>query len=165
MRYVFKRFAEAFEIIIRPRQYMRLDDDSLRSLTELIEYDVGNERHEDVSIEDIRILAADVLRFGMRYQWTAIENLQFWRRLTPREKDIAACVCKGYTNQQIVQTLMISLGTVKTHVRHVLEKFEVKSKMELRRVLKEWDFSDWEYESDLAEGDAFVEDGLFQDLG
>jgi len=154
MRYVFKRFAEAFEIIIRPCQYVRLDDDALRTLMELIEYDVGNERHRDVSTEDIRILAADVLRFGMRYQWTAIENMQSWRQLTPREKDVAACVCKGYTNQQMVQILMISLGTVKTHIRHLLEKFEVKSKAELRRVLKDWDFSDWEYESDLTEGDA-----------
>ena len=164
MRYVFKRFAEAFEIIIRPRQYMRLDDDSLRVLEELIEYDVGNENHGDVNTEEIRILAADVLRFGMQYQWTAIENMQSWRQLTPREKDIAACMCKGLTNQQIVQTLSISLGTVKTHIRHVLEKFKLKSKVELRRVLRDWDFSDWEYESDFMEENSLTEDGILQDL-
>ena len=64
--------------------------------------------------------------------------------LTPREQDVAALACLGYTNRQIAARLGISPDTVKTHVRNLLHKFELHSKDELRSLLQDWDFSAWE---------------------
>ena len=55
--------------------------------------------------------------------------------LTPREQEVAWLTARGHTNQQIAETLVISPETVKTHVRHVLEKFRVRSKVDLRLLL------------------------------
>jgi DNA-binding NarL/FixJ family response regulator len=42
--------------------------------------------------------------------------------LTRREQEVAALVAAGMRNQQIADTLSISLGTAKDHVHAVLEK-------------------------------------------
>lgn len=55
--------------------------------------------------------------------------------LTPRELEVAQLISVGYTNRQIAQTLVISLLTVKTHVRRSLEKLGLHSKAELRVLL------------------------------
>jgi DNA-binding NarL/FixJ family response regulator len=33
--------------------------------------------------------------------------------------------------------------TVKTHVRNILHKFELRNKKQLRRALDDWDFHNW----------------------
>ena len=42
--------------------------------------------------------------------------------LTRRERDVAQLVGQGYSNKEIARDLCLSLGTVKHHVHHVLEK-------------------------------------------
>jgi DNA-binding CsgD family transcriptional regulator len=67
-----------------------------------------------------------------------------WSHLTPREQEITALVVRGYTNNEIGYKLVISPETVKTHISHVLAKFELRSKSELRALLAAWDFSAWD---------------------
>ena len=67
-----------------------------------------------------------------------------WDQLTPRQQEVAALICLGYTNQQIASQLSISPETVKSHIRAVLKRFKVRSKVQLRRDLSHWDFSAWE---------------------
>jgi DNA-binding NarL/FixJ family response regulator len=146
MRYVFKRLAEAFEILIQPERYLRLDDDLTRALQDLV-VDSRVSRWRSIEAGDsisARKIAMDVIRFGMEYQWASEENARAWDDLTPREQDVAALVCLGYTNQQIAQKLVIAPNTVKTHIRHVLRKFQLHGKLELKGVLRGWDFSGWE---------------------
>ena len=146
MRYVFRRFAEAFEFLVQPDRYLRLDDDLVRALHELVvESRVGRWKsmEEDQQIS-ARKTAMEVIQFGMEYQWASEENARSWEDLTPREQDVAALVCLGYTNQEIAQKLVIATSTVKTHVRHVLRKFQLHGKLELKGVLRGWDFSGWE---------------------
>jgi DNA-binding CsgD family transcriptional regulator len=140
MRYVFKRFAEAFEVIVRPRQYVRLDDNLARALRDMVRADGGN----GLEIMNVRRIAVDMIYYGLRYQWTNRENILAWEQLTAREKEVAACVCLGYSNRQISRRLVIAPSTVKTHVRNVLRKFRLNGKLELKGVLKDWDFSEWE---------------------
>jgi len=66
-----------------------------------------------------------------------------WDALSPREKQVAALVCVGLTGRQIAARLVVSPETVKTHVRHILRKFNLSSRRELCRVLAEWDFRPW----------------------
>jgi len=47
----------------------------------------------------------------------------------------------GLTNRQIAAALVISPETVKTHLRHTLEKFELRSKADLRLLLRDLDSS------------------------
>ena len=88
-------------------------------------------------------LIPDLLAAGLN-QYRSVEKLwPRWESLSPRERDIAALTCLGYTNRQISARLSLSPETIKTHVRNVLLKFDVKSKAELRHILADWDFSGW----------------------
>lgn len=106
----------------------------VQALQELAERD-------DATEEEV---AADLLEYALSKRQQADDNLLRWRKLSPRERDIAALTCLGCTNRQIAARLYISPETVKTHMRNLLRKFNAHSKAELRRLLSDWDFSDWE---------------------
>lgn len=48
--------------------------------------------------------------------------------LTDRELDVLQCVAQGQTNPQIARTLLISMGTVKTHIQHIIAKLGVSDR-------------------------------------
>ena len=90
-------------------------------------------------------MAADLLTLGMVKQQENVEYLACWEALTPREQEITALICLGYKNQEIADRLVISIETVKTHVRHIMQKFRLDNRREMQRVLAHWDFSSWEH--------------------
>jgi DNA-binding CsgD family transcriptional regulator len=51
--------------------------------------------------------------------------------LTPRQKDIANLIGKGFTNMEIARKLSVSINTVKNHKRLLFKKAKVKNSMEL----------------------------------
>jgi DNA-binding NarL/FixJ family response regulator len=51
-------------------------------------------------------------------------------RLTPREMEVLQHVAQGMNNREIAKTLFISENTVKNHVRNILEKLHLHSRME-----------------------------------
>ena len=50
--------------------------------------------------------------------------------LTEREYEILALISQGLSNQQIADRLVITVGTVKGHVTHVLDKLNAQSRTE-----------------------------------
>ncbi|HEX6896845.1 MAG TPA: response regulator transcription factor [Bryobacteraceae bacterium] len=52
-------------------------------------------------------------------------------RLTPREKQIVALICRGLRNKQIAESLHITPGTVKVHLMHIFEKTGLKDRVAL----------------------------------
>ncbi len=66
-----------------------------------------------------------------------------WQALSRREKQVAALICYGLTSRQIAGQLVLSTETVKTHVGHILKKFNLRSRQDLRNQLSGWDFSRW----------------------
>ncbi|MGD2158667.1 MAG: response regulator transcription factor [Anaerolineales bacterium] len=50
--------------------------------------------------------------------------------LTQREMEVLECLSDGMTTAEIAEALVISENTVKTHVRHVLEKFGASNRAE-----------------------------------
>jgi DNA-binding NarL/FixJ family response regulator len=51
-------------------------------------------------------------------------------RLTDREMEVLNLVAKGLSNREIAKELFISQNTVKNHVRNILEKLHLHSRME-----------------------------------
>ncbi len=51
--------------------------------------------------------------------------------LTPREKDILRLIAEGLSNKMIGRNLDISDGTVKVHVKHLLKKLNLRSRVEV----------------------------------
>jgi DNA-binding NarL/FixJ family response regulator len=45
--------------------------------------------------------------------------------LTPREVEVLRLLSQGQTNPQIAQNLLVSRGTVKIHVQHIISKLGV----------------------------------------
>ncbi len=51
-------------------------------------------------------------------------------KLTPREKDIIACLARGESNKTIARTLDLAESTVKIHVQNVLKKLKLSSRVQ-----------------------------------
>lgn len=54
--------------------------------------------------------------------------------LTRREQEVLDLICDGRTNQEIADSLIIELGTVKNHVHNILKKLNVTSRREAAMV-------------------------------
>lgn len=52
------------------------------------------------------------------------------QQLTPRECDILKLIAQGLPNEMIARKLMITESTVKVHVKHLLKKMKLKSRVE-----------------------------------
>ncbi len=49
--------------------------------------------------------------------------------LTPREQDVLRLLAKGHANSEIARDLVVSHATVKTHVRNVLAKLDLRDRV------------------------------------
>ena len=50
--------------------------------------------------------------------------------LTDRERDVLLLVARGLNNQEVATTLFLSVTTVKTHIAHMLDKLEVRDRVQ-----------------------------------
>jgi two-component system, NarL family, nitrate/nitrite response regulator NarL len=50
--------------------------------------------------------------------------------LTPREEEILRLIAKGYSNKLVARDLELTVGTVKVHVKHLLKKLGLKTRVE-----------------------------------
>ena len=58
-------------------------------------------------------------------------NIESLDSLTKREEEVLQMLLQGASNRKIAKELFISESTVKTHVRNILSKFNVSSRVEL----------------------------------
>ncbi|MBI5964084.1 MAG: helix-turn-helix transcriptional regulator [Chloroflexi bacterium] len=120
-----------------PRTYHLNVSDSLQVTLSTLASDEGRPESE---------LIPELLNAGLN-QYTSNERLwKKWETLSPREKDVAALVCLGYTNREIGARLNISSETVKDRLERALKKFNLTKRTELRTLLSIWDFSEWEHQ-------------------
>ena len=58
--------------------------------------------------------------------------------LTRREKETAALLVEGLTNEKIAEHLVISIATAKSYVTNIYRKFNVKSRAEfMAKIIKD----------------------------
>ncbi|HRX72427.1 MAG TPA: two-component system response regulator NarL [Candidatus Competibacteraceae bacterium] len=74
--------------------------------------------------ERVAGILADALRHET--QSKAMDSV----RLTEREREILTLIAVGYSNKLIAQRLKITEGTVKVHVKHLLQKLQLNSRVE-----------------------------------
>jgi DNA-binding NarL/FixJ family response regulator len=48
--------------------------------------------------------------------------------LSPREKEVLRALARGYRNKEIAAALGVSVGTIKTHLRHIFRKIRVNDR-------------------------------------
>jgi two-component system, NarL family, nitrate/nitrite response regulator NarL len=60
----------------------------------------------------------------------AAEKVDIFKQLTAREKEILEFLTQGLSNKAIARSLDISHDTVKLHVRHILSKLNLTSRVE-----------------------------------
>jgi DNA-binding NarL/FixJ family response regulator len=72
--------------------------------------------------------AADA--YNRQHNWSAPARLPAKTSLSRRESQILSLVAAGQPNSEIAEGLGLSVETVKTHVRHIMEKMAVSSRTE-----------------------------------
>lgn len=73
---------------------------------------------------------ASLLQAAARVRASEAETEAVRGRLTPRELEVLELVTRGMSNDDIARELTISLLTAQTHVRNILSKLKVHSKLE-----------------------------------
>jgi two-component system nitrate/nitrite response regulator NarL len=51
--------------------------------------------------------------------------------LSPREQEVARLLARGLTNKQIAADLVLTPGTVRSHVEHILDKLDLRSRAQV----------------------------------
>ena len=97
-------------------------------------------QHEGRTEEE---LIPDILAAGL-IQYRSVEELwPKWESLSPREQDVTALTCLGYTNREMAERLHLSPETIKKYLHSALIKFDLRRKSDLRHILAAWNFSRW----------------------
>lgn len=72
-----------------------------------------------------------LLARALRSQKPQAQSKPDYDSLTPRERDILKLIADGLSNKMIGRRLDISDGTVKVHVKHLLKKLNLRSRVEV----------------------------------
>lgn len=75
----------------------------------------------DEFLDSVRLVAAGSREFCASAALQVLESITL-ERLTPRESDVLVLIGRGQSNKIIARELGIAVGTVKTHVKAILEK-------------------------------------------
>jgi predicted ATPase/DNA-binding CsgD family transcriptional regulator len=59
--------------------------------------------------------------------------------LSPREREVAMLIGRGYSNRHVAEELVIGEATVATHVQHILTKLDLRSRVQIATWVAEWD--------------------------
>jgi two-component system response regulator DevR len=86
-----------------------------------------------ISRRHASILIARLVDAIGRHQPTAAGILP---ELTPRENEVLALLAEGMTDREISLALVISRRTVESHVRNLLEKLGVQSRLQAARIYR-----------------------------
>jgi len=63
-------------------------------------------------------------------------------RMTPREREVINCIAEGMSNKAIAGGLGVSPHTVKSHVRNIMEKLELHTRLQIAAYAHEQDDDD-----------------------
>jgi DNA-binding CsgD family transcriptional regulator len=108
------------------RERLRDLRDSIRGLTDAIT--AATDQVVDAEVEMARLDRATAVVTGAASVATAVPESRLYNLLTRRELEVAQLLAAGHTNGEIARRLVISQGTVKTHVSNVLRKLRATNR-------------------------------------
>lgn len=86
---------------------------------------------KNASKEELLDAFATVMKGKIYYSFDATRSIKEKAKdiplITRREKEVLALIAEGLTNNEIAEKLFISIPTVNTHRKSLLEKFDVKN--------------------------------------
>lgn len=75
--------------------------------------------------------AAKTLVEDLLHRINSGEDVSAYQLLSDREREILILIAKGYTNKEISEQLYISVKTVETHKRKIMEKLDLQKRHEI----------------------------------
>ena len=92
-----------------------------------------------------------------RSRWSAPASPAVFE-LTAREREVLQAAADGATNREIAEQLWISPHTVRTHLQHIFEKLDVRTRTEAATLLRKTGSSEAELSADQQRRPARVSD-------
>ena len=92
---------------------------------------LGNDRFGAAWAEGVSLSLDDAVAYVRRARGTRDRPSTGWASLTPTELAVVRLVLDGLSNPAIGTRLLMSRGTVKTHLSHVYTKVGVSNRTEL----------------------------------
>jgi ATP/maltotriose-dependent transcriptional regulator MalT len=91
---------------------------------------------------DARRVRSRLRELGVRRRLVAAEpETNGWAALTTSELTVARLVAEGLTNREVAERLFVSPHTVNSHLRHVFLKLGISSRVELARVVRDYEIA------------------------
>jgi DNA-binding CsgD family transcriptional regulator len=91
---------------------------------------------------DARRVRSHLRELGVRRRLVAAEpETNGWGALTASELTVARLVAEGLTNREVAERLFVSPHTVNSHLRHAFLKLGISSRVELARVVHEYEIA------------------------
>ena len=85
-------------------------------------------RHWD---EGATLSLEDAVDHARRRRGARGRPLAGWDSLTPAEQKVVALAADGLSNQEVADSLFVTLATVKSHLRHVFQKLDLRNRAQL----------------------------------
>ena len=76
------------------------------------------------------VTRAVIDEFARRAPTEPVSEPTAFAELTPRERDVFRLLVRGYSNPEICRELVISDATAKTHVAHILQKLDLRDRVQ-----------------------------------
>lgn len=91
---------------------------------------------------DTRRVRSRLRDLGVRRRLAAAEpETNGWGALTASELTVARLVAEGMTNREVAERLFVSPHTVNSHLRHAFMKLGISSRVELARVVRDYEIA------------------------
>lgn len=110
--------------------------DNSQDIRALIEAGADGYLLKDTEPDELVELLKKAMDTGSAYSQVVLDVMRdqsktddMFSSLTEREKEILVEVARGYSNRQIAERLFISEATVKVHIKSLLKKLRVKSRV------------------------------------
>ena len=85
---------------------------------------------DDLCAADINLARGEQAPESAHVPWVREARSRIESLLTAREREVLELMADGSTNTQIAEVLIVSEGTVKSHVKRILRKLHVSNRAE-----------------------------------
>lgn len=131
-RDVLAAFAAGFDTILERvvlTSRLRRQRDTVRATLQAVESILAEEAEADVGFETSPPPRVELPALGVQAR-ASLASSRIAALLTERELEVLTMMATGATNQRIAQQLVISEGTVKSHVKRILRKLRATNRAE-----------------------------------